>query len=61
VWNYGSVAIIAFVGGSIFWLTFRKWDKQEEELNMLPETTFIGTNKGEIMDEEKIAHERRSS
>ncbi|KAH9930689.1 POT family-domain-containing protein [Fomitopsis serialis] len=36
VWNYGSMAVISFVGGSLFWLSYRKLDKQEDELNMLP-------------------------
>jgi len=27
---YGSVAIIAFVAGCLFWITFRKLDKEEE-------------------------------
>lgn len=54
VWNYGSVAIIAFVGGVIFWITFRKWDKQEEALNMLPESAYVGDNPG--AGEEKLAH-----
>ena len=42
VWNYGSVAIIAFVGGCGFWLCFRKLDKREERLNLLPESTYTG-------------------
>jgi POT family proton-dependent oligopeptide transporter len=55
IWNYGSVAIIAFVGGIGFWLAFRKWDKQEEALNMLPESTYIGNepNDTPATDEEK--------
>ncbi|KAG9234747.1 putative peptide transporter ptr2 [Amylocarpus encephaloides] len=36
VWNYGSMAVIAFVGGCGFWLTFRSLDKEEDHLNMLP-------------------------
>jgi len=54
VWNYGSVAIIAFVGGVLFWLCFRSWDKEEEALNMLPESAFVGNNPG--ADEEKQTH-----
>jgi POT family proton-dependent oligopeptide transporter len=42
IWNYGSVAIIAFVGGCFFWYFFRNWDAQEEHLNLLPESTYKG-------------------
>ena len=36
VWNYGSVAIIAFVVGILFWIAHRKLDADEDRLNMLP-------------------------
>ncbi|KAL2162609.1 hypothetical protein VTH06DRAFT_6445 [Thermothelomyces fergusii] len=36
IWNYAVVAILAVVGGTLFWLQFRHLDKQEDELNMLP-------------------------
>jgi POT family proton-dependent oligopeptide transporter len=36
VWNYGSVAIISFATGILFWFTYRGMDKQEDQLNMLP-------------------------
>jgi hypothetical protein len=41
VWNYASSAIIAFVGGTLFWLSFRQLDRDEDRLNMLP-TGHIG-------------------
>lgn len=41
-WNYGSVAIISFVTGVLFWFAYRKMDKEEEALNILP-TGHIGT------------------
>ncbi|KAJ7098210.1 POT family-domain-containing protein [Mycena crocata] len=37
VWNYGSMAVIAFIAGCIFWITVRKIDAQEDELNNLAE------------------------
>ncbi|KAK4241423.1 POT family-domain-containing protein [Achaetomium macrosporum] len=37
IWNYGVVAVLAAVGGTMFWLQFRHLDKQEDELNMLPQ------------------------
>lgn len=36
VWNYGAVAIISFVTGVLFWIAYRKMDKEEDQLNMLP-------------------------
>ncbi|KAF9269358.1 PTR2-domain-containing protein [Marasmius fiardii PR-910] len=33
VWNYGSMAVLAFVAGLLFWITFRKLDMREDELN----------------------------
>lgn len=36
VWNYGAVAIISFVTGVLFWFAYRKMDKEEDQLNMLP-------------------------
>jgi len=42
VWNYGSVAVIAFVAGCIFWFQYRSLDRDEDKLNMLP-TGHIGT------------------
>ena len=47
VWNYGSVAIIAFVTGIAFYFIFtRPWDKYEEEMNMLKESEYRGHNLG---------------
>ncbi|KAA8895246.1 MFS peptide transporter [Sphaerosporella brunnea] len=42
VWNYGSVAVLAFIGGVLFWLQNRKLDAEEDALNMLPESNFEG-------------------
>jgi POT family proton-dependent oligopeptide transporter len=62
VWNYGSVAIISFVTGIIFWFTYRGMDKQEDQLNMLP-TGHLGTGR-QVEDVERrtsVAAERRAS
>lgn len=49
VWNYGVVAVIAALGGLLFWLNFRSLDAEEDELNELPEgKMFVG-------DEESIS------
>jgi len=40
VWNYGVMAVLAFIGGILFWLSVRKLDAQEDELNNLSEGHF---------------------
>jgi proton-dependent oligopeptide transporter, POT family len=37
IWNYTVVGCLAFSGGTIFYIQFRHLDKQEDELNELPE------------------------
>lgn len=37
VWNYGAMAVLAFIAGCIFWIQFRSLDHEEDELNELPE------------------------
>ena len=45
VWNYAVVACLAFVGGILFWLHQRPTDKQEDTLNMLPDSTYSGRDR----------------
>ncbi|KAJ6089283.1 hypothetical protein N7467_004499 [Penicillium canescens] len=45
VWNYALVAILAFIGGAGFWLTNYKTDREEDQLNMLPNSNFEGRHK----------------
>ncbi|EUC45382.1 hypothetical protein COCMIDRAFT_26407 [Bipolaris oryzae ATCC 44560] len=52
VWNYGSVAVVALCGGIGFWMTFRKADKQEDALNNMKESNFMGGR--EIGDAENV-------
>ena len=40
VWNYGVMAVLAFVSGIIFWFQFRHLDHQEDELNNLADGNF---------------------
>ncbi|KAL0071117.1 hypothetical protein AAF712_001675 [Marasmius tenuissimus] len=35
IWNYTAAAILAFIAGTGFWLSVRKLDAQEDELNAL--------------------------
>ncbi|KZV82206.1 hypothetical protein EXIGLDRAFT_713525 [Exidia glandulosa HHB12029] len=35
VWNYGSMAVISFIAGCIFWVQFRHLDQEEDALNAL--------------------------
>ncbi|KAL1740992.1 proton-dependent oligopeptide transporter family [Schizophyllum fasciatum] len=41
IWNYGVVAVIAFVAGILYWLSVRKLDAAEDELNNLPEGEIV--------------------
>ena len=45
LWNYTTVACIAAVGGIAFWFCFKHLDSEEDRLNMLKKTKFIGQNK----------------
>lgn len=40
IWNYGLVGVLAFIGGTGFWLSHRKLDKQEDHLNQLKASKF---------------------
>ncbi|KAI0160185.1 POT family protein [Xylariaceae sp. FL1272] len=42
VWLYTTVAIIAALGGLAFHFIFRGLDEEEEALNALPESVFVG-------------------
>ncbi|KAH7359319.1 peptide transporter PTR2-A [Plectosphaerella cucumerina] len=44
VWNYTAVAIISAVGGIAFWFCFKHLDHDEDRLNMLKKTKFLGNN-----------------
>lgn len=37
VWNYGSMAVVSTIGGTLFWLSVRKLDAEEDRLNGLSE------------------------
>lgn len=45
--NYGVVAILAFVGGILFWLCFARLDRDEEKWNMIQEGRYKG-RKGSV-------------
>ncbi|TDZ16305.1 putative peptide transporter ptr2 [Colletotrichum orbiculare MAFF 240422] len=51
VWNYTSVAIISFVGGVAFWFCFKHLDGEEDELNSLKKTKFIGKDQPNAVQE----------
>ncbi|KAG6867372.1 hypothetical protein C0993_003649 [Termitomyces sp. T159_Od127] len=40
VWNYGTMAVLASVTGTIFWIAVRKLDAKEDELNSLSASNF---------------------
>ncbi|KAK0660709.1 Peptide transporter PTR2 [Lasiodiplodia hormozganensis] len=45
VWNYAVSAILAALGGIFFWICFHKLDKEEDKLNMLPDSVFTGNDR----------------
>lgn len=58
-WNYAVVAILAFLGGICFWFTFKDLDKEEDSLNMLPETNFEGRRDTDVESAEALVIEGR--
>lgn len=44
-WNYAASAIFAAVGGIAFWLLFYKLDKEEDRLNMLPDSAYSANDR----------------
>jgi POT family proton-dependent oligopeptide transporter len=51
VWNYMTAALLAFVGGVLFWLHQRPTDKVEDALNMLPDSNYIGRDRRHSTEE----------
>ena len=58
-WLYGSIGIIAFVGGVAFWFTFQKLDAEEARLNVLPESTYEGRRTSLIDVEARLAAQEK--
>ncbi|KAF5019859.1 hypothetical protein F66182_8138 [Fusarium sp. NRRL 66182] len=57
VWNYTTVAVIAFVGGVAFWFCFKHLDSEEDKWNMIKASEFQGAYQpnaleNKIVDEE---------
>lgn len=42
VWNYTLAGILAFLGGIGFWATNYKLDREEDHLNDLADSEFLG-------------------
>lgn len=40
VWNYGSMGVLSFIAGVLFWFTFQGLDAEEDELNQIPAGGF---------------------
>jgi POT family proton-dependent oligopeptide transporter len=58
VWNYGSVAVVAMIGGVGFYLTFRKADREEDALNNLKESAFVGRGERHVEEQTEVFHEK---
>ncbi|CAI6273979.1 unnamed protein product [Periconia digitata] len=57
VWNYGTVAVLAFLACIGFWFHQRPTDKREDAFNMLADTTYVGRKKKDVeedMEEEAV-------
>ncbi|KFY01867.1 hypothetical protein V490_00738 [Pseudogymnoascus sp. VKM F-3557] len=53
IWNYGIPAILAVIGGTIFWIQFRGLDAEEDRLNNLPLGTVVLEGKERKLDEDR--------
>ncbi|KAL2006021.1 hypothetical protein VTN00DRAFT_9675 [Thermoascus crustaceus] len=42
IWNYGFVAVLSFVGGILFYIVHYSLDKEEDKLNNLEKSQFVG-------------------
>jgi len=42
IWNYGFVAVLSFVGGCLFYITHYRLDQEEDKLNNLETSEFLG-------------------
>lgn len=42
IWNYGFVAVLSFVGGILFYIIHYSLDKEEDKLNNLEKSQFVG-------------------
>ena len=47
IWLYTTVAILSFLGGIGFWFANRASDKEEDDMNQLPESSYKGRTKSE--------------
>lgn len=47
-WNYGAVAVVAMFGAIGFWFTFRKADKEEDAMNAIKVSAYIGKKEADV-------------
>lgn len=40
VWNYGTMAVLSWIGGVIFWFSFRRLDAEDAALDNLGDGHF---------------------
>ncbi|KAL4766370.1 putative MFS peptide transporter [Aspergillus foveolatus] len=45
-WNYGFIAVLAFFGGHFFWYAHWRLDREEDYLNHLEPSSFLGRGSG---------------
>ena len=57
VWNYGVVAVLAFIGGVAFWICFHKLDADEDKWNLIDTTAYRGKHAGNVaQDSTDVEH-----
>jgi POT family proton-dependent oligopeptide transporter len=61
VWNYGAMAVISFIGGTIFWFQFKGLDRDEDRLNMLPTGHLTLTSDEESVVQKGESHDEKHS
>lgn len=52
VWNYGVVAVVAAIGGVLFWFDNAKIDAEEDKMNLLPQAQY--TARETVSDPESV-------
>jgi len=55
VWMYTGISIAAFVAGVVFWISFRHYNKQEDEMDAME-----AEDPQKTVDVREVSHHRRN-
>jgi len=61
VWNYGAVGVLSLLGAGSFWWCFSALDKQEDQLNNIKKTQFLGSETGLVPVVHRYEREHHSA